>query len=60
MYTKKFQYRHELKSMKFKYNRNDHFESLEFNMSTPFTQIDQIIEESLIGKNHSKTEINIY
>lgn len=54
LYTKKFEYRQELKSLKFKYNRNDHFEYLEFNITTPFTQIDQIIEESLMGKNHSK------
>ncbi|MFZ4930620.1 hypothetical protein [Chryseobacterium sp. Mn2064] len=54
LYTKTFLYRSDLKSLKFKYNRNDHFEYIEFNMITPFTQINQTIEESLAGKNYSK------
>ncbi|MCS4304502.1 hypothetical protein DRF65_02090 [Chryseobacterium pennae] len=54
LYVKKFQYRDDLKSLKFRYNEDDHFESLEFDIIIPFTQISHIIEESLMEKKYSK------
>lgn len=54
LYVKEFQSRKDLESLKFKYNENDHFESMEFGIVRPFTQIDDIVEKSLMGKHYSK------
>ncbi|WP_144281423.1 hypothetical protein [Chryseobacterium echinoideorum] len=54
LYFKETQYRKDLKSLKFKYNIEDHFEYLEFEFVNPFAQITNTVEEYLIGKNYSK------
>lgn len=59
LYIKKPSYRHDLKNFKFKYNSDDHFEYLEFELVNPLTQITNIVEESLTGKNYSKN-VNKY
>ncbi|MGH1519956.1 hypothetical protein [Chryseobacterium sp. JK1] len=54
LFHKKFQYRNDLTSLQFKYDKNDHFEYLEFEIIEQFENIHSIIEEALSGKTYVK------
>ncbi len=54
LFIKELSYRNDLKSLRFKYNKDDHFEYLEFEIVTPFMAINNAVEEALNGKSYSK------
>lgn len=55
LYFGKFYHRKDLKNHKCKFNQDDHFEYLEFEIVSPFSQINSAIEDALSGKNYSRS-----
>ena len=50
IYEGKFHYRKDAKNIKYKFNHNDHFESLELELINPFNSISETVEKALSGK----------
>ncbi len=54
LYFDKFYFREDLDNPKYKFNQEDHFEYLEFDIVNPFPQINAAVEEALSGKQYTK------
>lgn len=54
LYSDKFNHRKDLDNPKYKFNKDDHFEYLEFEIVPPFMAINNAVEEALNGKSYSK------
>lgn len=54
LYHKRSHHRNDLKSLQFKYNNEDHFEYLTFEIPSLLPDITETVEEILNGKNYLK------